>query len=45
MDRKKQIEPTIRARIDELLEASGKKFSSGDLKGSLDIALQAWDTI
>ncbi|GEM_PF-1703884 len=45
MNRKKQIEPAIRARIDELLEASGKKFSSGDLKGSLDIALQAWDLI
>ena len=45
MNRKKQIEPTIRKRIDELLEASGEKFSSGDLRGSLDIALQAWDLI
>ncbi|MBY5461059.1 hypothetical protein EHI47_18545 [Rhizobium leguminosarum] len=45
MNRKKQIEPTIRKRIDELLEASGKKFSSGDLRGSLDVALQAWDLI
>lgn len=45
MNRKKQIDPAIRKQIDELLEASGKKFSSGDLQGSLDIALQAWDLI
>jgi hypothetical protein len=45
MNRKKQIEHAIRERIDELLETSGKKFSSGDLKGSLDIALQAWNLI
>lgn len=30
MNRKKQIEPTIRKRIDELLEISGEKFSFGD---------------
>ena len=43
MDRKKQIDSTTRARIGKLLEASGKKFSYGDLKGSLGIALQAWE--
>lgn len=40
---KKQIDSTTRARIGKLLEASGKKFSYGDLKGSLGIALQAWE--
>ncbi|MDQ0559915.1 hypothetical protein QO004_001697 [Rhizobium mesoamericanum] len=40
-----QIQPAISAPIDDRLEVSGKKFSTGDLKGLLDIALQAWDLI
>lgn len=43
--RKPEIDTEIREKIDLILNESGKKFSDGDLTGSLNLALDAWNMI
>lgn len=45
MSRKSQIDPKTKDDIDELLAQSAEKFKQGDLKGSLEIGIRAWNLI
>ncbi|MBA4775059.1 MAG: hypothetical protein H2044_05315 [Rhizobiales bacterium] len=45
MTRKPEIEASLKAQIDKLLDLSGQKFQDGDLAGSVELGLQAWALI
>ncbi|QYA08732.1 hypothetical protein [Agrobacterium larrymoorei] len=45
MTSKPEIEKDVKVQIDQLLELSAEKFKAGDLEGSVEVGLQAWELI
>lgn len=45
MNRKPEIQGSVRKQIDEILAKSGNLFQLGDIQASLDLALTAWELI
>ena len=45
MNRKPEIPEPAKSEIDKLLGEAGRLFKTGDMKGSLQTALEAWKKI